>query len=110
MSATAAQPAANPLVRCGDVIGQRSSGTLDGSRVVLGVVAVPPAQIQRAATTGTGPWTHFSKWGMAIHASATAKLSVPKAWRTRLAITWGASTPTVSSLRFAACRLAGNSS
>lgn len=31
--------------------------------MVLGLVAVPPARIQRAAPTGTPSWTHFSKWG-----------------------------------------------
>lgn len=98
---------ANPRVGCGDVIGQQVSGTLDGSRVVLGVVSVAPARLQRAAPTGNTPWTHFAKWGMTIHSGAAVQLSVPKAWRSRVAITWGASTPIVSTLHFAACRLAG---
>ena len=107
-SAGDARQASSPVVRCGDVIGQQASGSLGGSRVVLGAVSVPPARIQRAAASGTAPWTHFSKWGIAIHRGTAAEVSVPRAWRGRVAITWGASTPTVSTLRFAACRLPGS--
>lgn len=103
-----ARQTSSPVVRCGDVIGQQASGWLYGNRVVLGLVSVPPARIQRAATAGAGRWTHFAKWGIAIHSGAAAEVSVPEAWQGRVAITWGASTPTVSALRFAACRLPGS--
>jgi hypothetical protein len=103
----AAQPAAKTVVGCGDVIGQLGSGSLDGSRVVLGVASIPPARIQRAATSGVNSWKYFAKWGMAIRAGASVTVSVPTAWRSRVAITWGPSTPIVSTLRFASCRSLG---
>lgn len=108
VAAVAAQPATVPLVPCGDVIEQQATGSLYGSRVVLGSVAVAPARIQRAAPTGSKPWTHFSKWGITIRRGVAAQVSVPPDWRNRVAITWGASVPTVSTLRFAACRLPGS--
>jgi hypothetical protein len=107
MSAVAAQPAIKTVVGCGDVIGQQVSGASDGGRVVLGLASVPPPRIQRAATTGVSSWKYFSKWGMAIRSGASVTVSVPTAWRSRVAITWGSSTPIVSTLRFAVCRSAG---
>jgi hypothetical protein len=106
MSAVAAQPAVKTVVGCGDVIGQQVTGAFDGSRVVLGLASVPPARIQRAATSGVSSWKYFTKWGMAIRSGASVTVSVPTAWRTRVAITWGSSTPIVSTLRFALCRSA----
>jgi hypothetical protein len=107
MSAVAAEPAAKTIVACGDVIGQAGSGSLDGSRVVLGVASVPPARIQRAATSGVSSWKYFAKWGVAVRRGASVTVSVPTAWRRRVAITWGASTPIVSTLGFATCRSLG---
>jgi hypothetical protein len=106
-SATAAKSATGAVVGCGTVIGQQASGSVDGSRVVLGRISAPPARIPRAATAGPGSWKYFSKWGMAIRSGASVTVSVPPAWRHRAAITWGASTPIVSTLRFAACRSMG---
>ncbi|MDE3133922.1 MAG: hypothetical protein KGL15_07645 [Acidobacteriota bacterium] len=108
-SQVAARTPANPRVGCGDVIDQQAPGSLD-ARVVLGLVAVPPARIQRAAPTGTTSWTHFSKWGMEVHSGTAAAVSVPRAWRHRVAITWGANTPIASALSFAPCHLRGHRS
>ena len=108
VSSAAAHAPREPLVRCGDVIGQQASGSLDGSRVVLGLVSVPPVRIQRAAPSGTTAWKGFSKWGMLIHSGVGAQVSVPRVWRGRVAITWGANTGIVSALRFAPCRLPGS--
>lgn len=105
--ALAARTPANARVPCGDIIGSQASGSLDGARVVLGLVSIPPARIERGAPTGTTPWTRFSKWGMVIHSGTAVELSVPRAWRHRVAITWGANTPIVSTLHFAPCRLPG---
>jgi hypothetical protein len=107
VSAVAAQPAGRAVVGCGDVIGQQAVGTLNGSRVVLGRVSVAPPRIQRGASSGIGSWKYFSKWGTAIHAGTSVTVSVPPAWRRRVAITWGSSTPIVSTLRFASCASLG---
>ena len=50
------------------------------------------------------PWRFWSKWGLFIRAGPPAVvISVPKAWRTRAAITWGSGMGTVSALRVASC-------
>jgi hypothetical protein len=107
ISAGAAQPAAVTIVGCGDVIGQQHTGSVDGTRVVLGLVAVAPPRIQRGARSGLSSWKYFSKWGMAIRAGVSATVSVPPEWRSRVAITWGSLTPIVSTLRFASCASLG---
>jgi hypothetical protein len=103
ISAAAAPPRVRTVVGCGDVIGQQTTGSVDGSRVVLGLVSVAPPRIQRGATSGLSSWKYFSKWGTAIRSGTSVTVSVPPAWRTRVAITWGGSTPIVSTLRFASC-------
>jgi hypothetical protein len=103
MSASAGQPHAGSRVPCTDVIGQQASGTVGGNRVVLGLVSVPPARIERGATSGIAAWKYFSKWGMAIRSDTAVTVSVPRAWRTRVAVTWGASTTIGASIHFAPC-------
>jgi hypothetical protein len=77
--------------------------------VVLGVVSFPPARIERAQTDpSASPWTHFAKWGLDVHIGSTpVEVTVPEAWRHRVAITWGSGIGAVASLRFAACRRPG---
>jgi hypothetical protein len=88
-------------VGCDEIIQQVGS---PGGRVVLGVVAVPPAHLKHGAPTGTGPWTYFSKYGIAIRAGSPAVLiTVPQAWRNRAAIGWGNNIGGVSSLRLLGC-------
>jgi hypothetical protein len=104
VSASAGQPRASPRVPCTDVIGQQASGTADGNRVVLGLVSVPPARIQRGASSGIAAWKYFSKWGMATRSTTAVTVSVPRGWRNRVAVTWGASTAIAASIHFAPCR------
>jgi hypothetical protein len=109
IAVSGAQAKPTVVVRCGDVAGSTPSGTQDGSRVVLGIVSAPPARIQRAGTDDSAaPWTYFAKVGLGIHIGTTAvEVAVPKAWRDRVAITWGPGVGAVPALRIAACRRPG---
>jgi hypothetical protein len=85
------------------------SPTADGYRRVLGYVSAPPAILQRANRVAAIPaWTHWVKAGMGVSSGRLpVTVSVPRTWRTRVAITWGNSGPgtvgVVGALRFAAC-------
>jgi len=75
-----------------------------GYRLVLGVVSVPPAYLGQIVPTKHKPWVYWRKAGLVIRAdSARVSVIVPKAWRKRVAITWGNSTGIVSSLRIPGC-------
>jgi hypothetical protein len=96
-----APPAAPRAVGCDQIIQQVGP---PGGRVVLGVLAVPPARLGRAAPTGTRPWAYFAKHGIDIRAGSPAVLvTVPAAWRRRAAIAWGNNVGAVSSLRLLSC-------
>ena len=91
------------VVPCSDIIGHAKTGTDSGYRVVLGIVSVPPAHFSGGVTTHSTPWAYWRKAGLVIHASRSpVSVTIPNAWRTRAAITWGQS-DTVSALRIAAC-------
>ena len=95
-------PFASPhVVGCDQVIRQYGP---PGGRLVLGVLAVPPAHLEPGAPTGTSPWAYFSKYGIAIRPDSPAVLiTVPEAWRHRAAIGWGNNIGGVSSLRLLSC-------
>jgi hypothetical protein len=101
-----AKPRTAPLafpqtVGCDQIIQQVGP---PGGRLVLGVLVVPPAILERAAPTATRPWAYFAKYGIAIRADSPAVLiTVPEAWRHRAAIGWGNNTGAVSSLRLLSC-------
>jgi len=72
-------------------------------RLVLGAVSVPPAYLRQVIATGNRPWRYWHKAGLVVRASGQAvTVSVPRAWRARVAITWG-NTGIVHSLRIAGC-------
>jgi len=76
------------------------------SRPVLDAVSVPPAHVPGSSPTESTPWTHFSKWGLVIRGGAGADVSVtvPRAWRNRVAISWGNAGHVVyHTLRFPRC-------
>ena len=95
-------PLAPPTaVGCDQTIQQTGA---PGGRILFGVLAVPPAHLERAAPTGTRPWGYFTKYGLAIRANSPAVLvTIPEAWRHRAAITWGNNIGAVSSLRLLSC-------
>ena len=61
------------------------------ARLVVGDISVPPALIPGSAPTGERVWTHFSKWGLVVRGGVRrpVTVTVPQAWRTRVAISWG---------------------
>ncbi len=77
----------------------------NGYQVVLGVVAVPAFVAQRAYPSGlTGPWRFFDKQGLFVQAGSPAVVvSVPNAWRKRVAIGWANASSPVSVQRVASC-------
>jgi hypothetical protein len=97
-----AGPAPRYTVGCDQTIVQDGP---PGGRLVLGVLAAPPAHLEQAApTTADQPWSYFSKYGIAIRADSPAVLiTVPAAWRHRAAIGWGNNIDGVSSLRLLSC-------
>ena len=101
-----ARPPTPPLtspqtVGCDQIIQQAGP---PGGRLVLGVLAAPPARLEQAAPTATRPWAYFAKYGIAIRAGSPAVLiTVPQAWRHRAGIGWGNNVGVVSSLRLLSC-------
>jgi len=95
-------PLASPqTVGCDQIIQQAGQ---PGGRLVLGVLAAPPAHLEHAAPTATRPWGYFAKYGIAIRAGSPAVLiSVPVLWRHRAGIGWGSNTGVASSLRLLSC-------
>jgi hypothetical protein len=92
-----------PTVACGESIGFAKSGHEDGYRVVLGVISVPSAYLSQVVATHSQPWRYWRKAGLVIHTGdPSVVVSVPKAWRSRAAVTWGSS-GTVSVLRVEGC-------
>ena len=71
-------------------------------RVLFDSVAVPQRSLLQVARAG-GRLPYWRKAGLLVRANTRdVTISVPLAWRTRVAITWGDS-GVVSSLRVAAC-------
>jgi hypothetical protein len=105
-ASVAARPAAKtgpPTVSCDRIILRVGSGRAGGYRVVLGVVSIPPAYGPQVVATGDPSWPFWRKAGLVVRGGAGPVLvSVPNAWRTRAAITWGNS-GIVSRLRIARC-------
>jgi hypothetical protein len=73
------------------------------TRVVLGVVAVPPAFIPRTTASGDRRWPYWSKAGLVVRAdSPPVTVSVPRAWAGGAAMGWG-NVDGASLLRFETC-------
>jgi hypothetical protein len=94
------------VVPCADITPPAPVPGQDGTRLVLGVMAVPTVYAAQGAThvDGYGRWTYWHKVGMGVRAGKfTITVSVPTAWRSRVAITWGHSQRTLASLKFNGC-------
>jgi hypothetical protein len=92
------------VVTCDQVILRPKSPFADGYRRVLGVIAVPAAYIPQVVRITGGRWPYWEKAGLVVRAGRSpVTVSVPQAWRTRAAITWGNAKPAVSSLRISGC-------
>jgi hypothetical protein len=101
--AASASPSAPPTtVMCDSIITPAGSFSWRPKRVVLGVVAVPPAFIPQTQPTGVARWPYWSKSGLVVRADSPPVLvRVPSAWRSRVAIGWGDAAG--SALRIAPC-------
>jgi hypothetical protein len=103
--AASAATASVPTVTCASIIGPDHDSALAWRprRVVLDVVAVPPAFVPQTTASGIASWPYWSKSGLVVRAnSPIVHVSVPPAWRRRAAIGWGGPHG-VSSLRIASC-------
>ena len=103
-AALAARTESVPTVPCDEIILHVKSGRAGGYRVVLDVVSVPPTRLIQVVPSQSQPWPYWRKAGLVVRAGAPpVTVSVPAAWRSRAAITWGNSTGIVSGLRIASC-------
>jgi hypothetical protein len=92
-----------PTITCDDIVVPGGSFTWRPKRVVLGVVAVPPAYIRQTEPTGGRRWPYWSKAGLVVRADSPPVLvAVPRGWRDRVAIGWG-DAEAVGALRIASC-------
>jgi hypothetical protein len=102
-TASAWPAAAMPTVSCESIVTPGGEFAWRPSRVVLDAVDVPPAYIRQTVPTGERRWRYWSKVGLVVRAdSPVVRVSLPVAWRTRAAITWGGAGP-ASSLRLLTC-------
>jgi hypothetical protein len=90
-------------VSCREVILNVKFPEKSGYRLVLGVVSAPPAYMGQVAPSGKRTWPYFRKAGLVVTGRDAITVSVPKKWRNRLAITWGARPDFYNSLRMAGC-------
>ena len=75
-----------------------------GGKIVLGVISLGPDLLQPTVRVHEGWWLYWQKHGLWLRAGhQTVTITVPKAWRNRAAITWGANVGIVSTLRFPSC-------
>jgi hypothetical protein len=105
LAAAAATAASAPpaSVTCDSIIHPVGDVVWKPRRVVLGVVAVPPAYLPQTVATGDRRWLWWSKSGLVVRAdSPPIVVSVPARWRERVAIGWGQVEPT-SRLRIESC-------
>lgn len=74
-------------------------------RLVLDAVSVPPAHMEQIVATGETAWPYFRKQGMVVRGDGVqVTISVPRAWRNRLGVSWGnAGHGVMSSLRINGC-------
>jgi hypothetical protein len=75
-------------------------------RQVLAAASVPGPFVPQTSPTESKPWTYFAKWGMVVRGGAgpPVTVTVPRAWRTRVAISWGNAQHAVfHTLRFPRC-------
>jgi hypothetical protein len=101
----AQQPAIT--VRCAEsgLEFKRSADIGSDRRVVFGAISVPPSYLPQGVVDPTSaPFSHWSKAGLAIRAGTTAvTVSLPKQWRDRARIVWGAPGSPTTALRFEPC-------
>jgi hypothetical protein len=103
VAAGAASAASLRTVPCSEAIMHVRFPYGYGYRLVLGVVSAPPATLRQIVPSDETPWRYWRKAGLVVTGSEPVIVSVPPAWRDRLAITWGNRPGIVSALRIAGC-------
>ena len=109
-----ALPAPGRTVPCREIIDSTMFPYLGGYeaslryRLVLGQVSVPPAYMEQVVPLRSEPrtrWRYWRKQGLVLRANGKpVTITVPKAWRERVAIAWGnAGHGPFASLRIAGC-------
>lgn len=117
-TASGSTPAASRPATQSATVPQSAALSADSCGLTIGNVPGPPAgQIMLGAVSfgsGTvlgptvrvdqGRWRYWQKYGLAIRAGNQAvTITVPAAWRTRAAITWGVNVGIVGALRLPGC-------
>jgi hypothetical protein len=94
-------------VRCAESGLEFKSSADFGSerRVVFGAISVPPSYLPQGVIDSTSaPFSQWFKAGLAIRAgTAAVTVSLPKQWRDRARIVWGAPGTPATALRFERC-------
>jgi hypothetical protein len=102
-AASASRGAEPRTVTCDSVVTPSGEHDWRPKRVVLGLVAVPPRYVGQPEATGSRRWPYWLKSGLVVRAQSEAVLvSVPAAWRSRVAIGWGG-VEAAATLRIAPC-------
>jgi hypothetical protein len=100
-----------PTVRCNEIGLYSKTGGGEGYRFVLGAVSVPPKYIPGGTVKvpSSDGFSYWSKAGIWVHASETlvVTVSLPKEWRNKARIGWGAPGSAATAVRFAPCRSLG---
>jgi hypothetical protein len=100
-----------PTVRCNEIGLYSKTGGGEGIREVLGAVWAPPKYVRGGTVRvpSSDGFSYWSKAGIWIHASDTVvvTVSVPKAWRDKARVVWGAPGTAATAVRFEPCRSLG---
>jgi hypothetical protein len=101
-ASAAAAPTGTAPVTCESIVDPGGSYSWRPKRVVLGVVAVPPAFIPQTVRS-EGRWPYWSKAGLVVRAdSPPVVVRVTASWGVRAAISWGDGGP-APALRYEPC-------
>ena len=99
-SATGSHPATQlPVAAAAECRPPAANAPAPDGKIVLGVISLHP-ELQPTVRVHQGWWRYWQKYGLEIldgHRAVT--ITVPIAWRSRAAITWGANAGIVSTLR-----------
>jgi hypothetical protein len=90
-------------VSCNEVIKTVKFPYEGGYRLVLSVVSAPPKYLPNVYRANKQGWPYMRKAGLVVTGRAAVSVSVPRAWRSRVAIRWGNRPGPFSSLRVAGC-------
>src|SRR5215218_8458663 len=93
LAAEAKTPSRTRTVPCTEIIDQTVFPHVGGSqypyRLVLGQFSVPASRLPQPEPTGERAWPFFGKSGLVLRADGRpASVTVPRAWRDRVAIVW----------------------